>query len=75
MTPDEYLEFAYRTAVAAGASTLPHFRVPIAVDDKGVGGYDPVTAADREAETVIRAAIAFVVARSPSLSSLRMALR
>jgi myo-inositol-1(or 4)-monophosphatase len=58
VTPEQYLEFAYRTAVAAGASTLPHFRVPIAVDDKGAGNYDPVTAADREAETVIRAAIA-----------------
>ena len=58
MTPDDYLEFAYRTALAAGASTLPHFRVPIAVDDKGAGDYDPVTAADREAESVIRAAIA-----------------
>jgi len=58
MSPDEYLEFAYRTVVAAGASTLPHFRVPIAVDDKGGGDYDPVTAADRDAEGVIRAAIA-----------------
>jgi myo-inositol-1(or 4)-monophosphatase len=57
VTPDDYLEFAYRTAVAAGASTLPHFRVPIAVDDKGEADYDPVTAADREAESVIRAAI------------------
>ncbi len=58
MTPDHYLDFAYRTAVAAGAVTLPHFRVPIAVDDKGEGAYDPVTAADRDAEAVIRAAIA-----------------
>ena len=57
MTPDAYLEFAYRTAVAAGASTLPHFRVAIPVDDKGDGDYDPVTAADREAEVVIRSAI------------------
>ncbi len=58
MTPDDYLEFAYRTVVDAGAATLPHFRVPIAVDDKGGTGYDPVTAADRDAEAVIRAAIA-----------------
>ena len=61
MTPEDYLEFAYRTVVAAGAATLPHFRVPIAVDDKGgddAYGYDPVTAADRDAEVVIRAAIA-----------------
>ena len=58
MTASDYLEFAYRTVVAAGAATLPHFRVPIAVDDKGGAGYDPVTAADRDAEAVIRAAIA-----------------
>lgn len=58
MTPAEYLDFACRTVVAAGAVTLPHFRVPIAVDDKGGAGYDPVTAADRDAEAVIRAAIA-----------------
>ena len=58
MTPAEYLDFAYRTVVAAGAVTLPHFRVPITVDDKGGADYDPVTAADRDAEAVIRAAIA-----------------
>ena len=54
-TPADYLDFAYRTALAAGEVTLPHFRVPITVVDKGVGGYDPVTAADRDAEAVIRA--------------------
>ena len=48
-TPAAYLDFAYRTALAAGEVTLPHFRVPIPVVDKGVGGYDPVTAADRDA--------------------------
>ncbi|MEO8486933.1 MAG: histidinol-phosphatase [Betaproteobacteria bacterium] len=58
MTPDDYLDFAVRTVVSAGAATLAHFRVPIAVDDKGEGSYDPVTAADRDAEAVIRAAIA-----------------
>ena len=57
-TPAAYLDFAYRTALAAGEVTLPHFRVPIPVVDKGVGGYDPVTAADRDAEAVIRAEIA-----------------
>lgn len=57
-TADDYLEFAVRSVVAAGEVTLPHFRVPIAVDDKGGSGYDPVTAADRDAEAVIRAAIA-----------------
>jgi histidinol phosphatase-like enzyme (inositol monophosphatase family) len=57
-TPADYLEFAYRIARRAGAVVLPHFRVAIDVDDKGTTSYDPVTAADRDAEAVIRAAIA-----------------
>jgi len=56
---DDYLEFAYRTAVAAGEAILPHFRRPLDVENKDrVGGYDPVTVADRDAEAAIRAAIA-----------------
>ena len=62
MTPPraaEFLEFALATARAAGDVILPHFRAAIDVDDKGGGkGYDPVTIADRGAETVISAAIA-----------------
>jgi len=62
MTPPaaaEFLDFALATARAAGAAILPHFRAPLAVDDKSGGrSYDPVTIADRAAETVIRAAIA-----------------
>ena len=55
---DEYLEFACEMALAAGAAILPHFRQPIAIEDKGsVRGYDPVTVADRAAEDVIRAHI------------------
>jgi myo-inositol-1(or 4)-monophosphatase len=54
----DLLEFAHRTAVAAGAAILPHFREPITIDDKGgPTHYDPVTEADRGAEHVIRAAI------------------
>jgi histidinol phosphatase-like enzyme (inositol monophosphatase family) len=57
-TPD-FLEFAYGTALAAGAIILPHFRAALRVEDKGRGGdYDPVTVADRAAEEAIRAAIA-----------------
>ncbi|HSQ82678.1 MAG TPA: histidinol-phosphatase [Casimicrobiaceae bacterium] len=53
-----YAEFALAVAREAGASILPHFRAPIAVDDKGgAKGYDPVTEADRSAEAVIRQAI------------------
>jgi len=51
----EYLEFACRVAVAAGTAILPHFRSSIAVEDKGgKNDYDPVTEADRSAESVIR---------------------
>ena len=54
-----YVEFAYRTAIAAGEAILPHFRQPIDVDNKDLdGGFDPVTVADRAGETVIRRAIA-----------------
>ena len=63
MTPPapyaQYLEFARRVAEAAGGAILPHFRETIVVEDKGsAGDYDPVTAADRAAEAVIRAEIA-----------------
>ncbi len=54
-----FLEFAYRMALAAGRVILPHFRVAIAIEDKGSPvGYDPVTVADQAAETVIRDEIA-----------------
>jgi myo-inositol-1(or 4)-monophosphatase len=52
-------DFALDIAARAGAAILPHFREPIAIADKGgAGGYDPVTEADRGAETIIRGAIA-----------------
>jgi myo-inositol-1(or 4)-monophosphatase len=55
---DAYVEFAHRAAIAAGAVALPHFRRALDVENKDrVGGYDPVTVADREAESAIRAAI------------------
>lgn len=61
MTPSEaaaYLEFAHDIAIAAGEAILPHFRNALAVEDKrNYMGYDPVTVADRAAESVIRAAI------------------
>jgi histidinol phosphatase-like enzyme (inositol monophosphatase family) len=54
----DYLEFAYRMALAAGNAILPHFREVIVVEDKrNALGYDPVTIADRAAEEVIRAEI------------------
>lgn len=45
-------------AEAARASTLSRFRTHLAVDNKFSVGFDPVTEADREAETRIREAIA-----------------
>lgn len=51
-------DFACRLADAAGERILPHFRVPLAVDDKAGGGaYDPVSEADRGAEHAMRALI------------------
>ncbi|MEJ2130173.1 MAG: histidinol-phosphatase [Gammaproteobacteria bacterium] len=56
----EYRDFAGEVARAAGASTLAYFRsVDTRVDNKQAksGGYDPVTLADQEAESIIRARI------------------
>lgn len=45
---------AHALADAAGAAIRPHFRRPLAVDNKaGPGAYDPVTVADRAAEAAI----------------------
>jgi histidinol-phosphatase len=57
---DEDLAFAHRLADAAGAVIRPYFRKRIDVTDKGAAEgktYDPVTEADRNAETAIRAII------------------
>lgn len=43
---------------AAAARTLPLFRTPLAVDNKRSSGFDPVTEADKGAETAIRDVIA-----------------
>jgi histidinol phosphatase-like enzyme (inositol monophosphatase family) len=42
---------------AAAERTLPLFRTPLAVDNKLMGGFDPVTEADKAAETAIRTTI------------------
>jgi histidinol phosphatase-like enzyme (inositol monophosphatase family) len=44
-------------ADAAALETLPRFRTRLAVDNKYVVGFDPVTDGDREAERAIREAI------------------
>lgn len=54
-----YLAFATRLAETAGAITRRYFRSDLTVDNKRTDGkFDPVTAADREAETAIRRLIA-----------------
>jgi myo-inositol-1(or 4)-monophosphatase len=53
------LDFAHRLADLSGAEILPYFRTALAVEDKALeGAFDPVTAADRGAEQVLRAEVA-----------------
>ena len=52
---DAFLTFAQRLADAAGEVIRPYFRKPLAIRDKT--DLSPVTAADREAEEVMRALI------------------
>lgn len=54
----EFLDFALQVAEEAGEIALKYFRLPIPVEDKpGKKVFDPVTKADREIESFIRAAI------------------
>ena len=53
-----FLATAHALADKAGAVILPHFRSGCAVDHKGGDLFDPVTAADRDAEAAIRAGLA-----------------
>ncbi len=48
------LETAHKLANAASVVTLSYFRKNAKADDKGGGGFDPVTAADKGAEEVMR---------------------
>jgi histidinol phosphatase-like enzyme (inositol monophosphatase family) len=51
-------DFLVELAELAGRVVLPYFRTRMEVDNKGSGRFDPVTAADRAAEQVLRTAIA-----------------
>jgi myo-inositol-1(or 4)-monophosphatase len=53
----EYARFAETLAVAAAREILPHFRTRPSMDNKLEQGFDPVTAADRAGEEVMRALI------------------
>lgn len=53
-----YLDFAHHLADVSAEVILPYFRRRLTVTNKGSGAsFDPVTAADRAAEKVMRAAI------------------
>jgi histidinol phosphatase-like enzyme (inositol monophosphatase family) len=58
LDPAEVLATLEEAASAAALLTLPRFRTELVVDDKGTTGFDPVPAADREAEVAVREAIA-----------------
>ena len=58
MSETEIELLAHRLADAAAAAALPYFRSGLAVENKAQGDFDPVTAADREAELAIREIVA-----------------
>jgi len=53
----DLMAFAHQLADAAARASLPLFRNLETVDNKLTDGFDPVTAADRDAESAIRALI------------------
>lgn len=53
-----FLATAHALADTAGAAILPHFRKSVAVTNKAVKGFDPVTIADRAAEKEMRKSLA-----------------
>ncbi len=56
---DEWLTFARHLARKAGERILPWFRQPVTIERKSAkGGFDPVTAADRAGEEIMRTLIA-----------------
>src|SRR5258707_12487618 len=58
MTAIDFAAFVDQLAGVAGETILPFFRTALNVRDKGCpGAFDPVTAADHAAETVMRALI------------------
>jgi myo-inositol-1(or 4)-monophosphatase len=58
MTAVDLAAFVEKLATVAGEAALPFFRTTLGVENKSVDGpFDPVTAADRAAETAMRAMI------------------
>jgi myo-inositol-1(or 4)-monophosphatase len=54
MTAIDFTAFVDELAEVSGKRILPFFRTALGIEDKGAGQFDPVTAADRGAEAVIR---------------------
>ena len=58
MTAVDFSAFVEKLATVSAETILPFFRTALSVHDKGrPGSFDPVTAADRAAETAMRALI------------------
>jgi myo-inositol-1(or 4)-monophosphatase len=58
MGPVDFATFVDKLATLAGEAIRPFFRTTLGVQNKsGAGGFDPVTEADRAAETAMRALI------------------
>ncbi len=57
MTAIDFAAFVDELAAVAGETILPFFRTALSVTDKGLGAFDPVTAADHAAETAMRSMI------------------
>jgi myo-inositol-1(or 4)-monophosphatase len=58
MTAIDFAAFVDELATVSGETILPFFRTALSVENKGShGGFDPVTAADRAAETAMRTLI------------------
>ncbi len=50
----DFSQFVNELATRSGQAILPFFRSAISAENKAVGGFDPVTEADRAAEAVMR---------------------
>jgi myo-inositol-1(or 4)-monophosphatase len=57
MTAIDFAAFVDELATVSGETILPFFRTALAVENKKIGGFDPVTAADRAAEGAMRTLI------------------
>jgi len=58
MTAVDFAAFVDRLATVSGEAILPFFRTSLGIENKGgPGNFDPVTAADRAAETAMRTLI------------------